>query len=127
MYKVRIAALAFLCLGCASCESAFGVRGKIVAADSDNPRDCYLELHRNDGDRLIERVRVSREMRASFTIAATPWRRDYYMLVTCEGIPSKYRSNLFRLPDLKYAEHPIDLGTIVLDAPSPPPVKETNP
>ena len=91
-------------------ESAFSVRGKIVAPEKA-PTNCTLEVYLTKGDVKVREVSVSNDFRR--TILIVPGVHKYYMVVRCSGNPP-YRSATYELGRNFYILNPVDLGTINL-------------
>ncbi len=106
------------CISGASClalfhptaESWVRVKGRIVSANPENPSRCKLMLYRKDGDRLAGTADVQADFHETFVIA--PGRHKYYVVVTCAGASSEYRSRVYDLSDPRYFTDGLDLGTI---------------
>jgi hypothetical protein len=92
-------------------ESAFAVKGKILANNFEKPSDCVLELYRLNGNQKVQEINVPQEFQRSFVIA--PGVDEYYMLVHCPG-SATYRTPTYKLGSNRYLLNPIDLGEINL-------------
>jgi hypothetical protein len=95
------------------CDGVVQVEGSAASAAGEPLDDCTAMLFRSSDDRRMGRRRVSdsNSFLASFTVF--PWKREYYVEVTCDGY-STYRSDPFT-SRARLGDPPIELGRIELD------------
>jgi hypothetical protein len=114
----KVAFYLMLCVSMAGClshagrESAFAVRGKILAPDSmEAPSNCPLDLYRSNDNRKVQEIEVDPEFKRSFVIA--PGVHEYYMVVRCAG-GWTHKTQVYKLGSNRYVIYPVDLGEIRL-------------
>lgn len=107
------AALVFL----AGCDGVVQVEGRLVRPPAEQPvDDCTALLFRASDERRLARRRVDESFFVSFTVF--PWKREYFVEVTCDGY-STYRSAPFT-SRARLGDAPIELGEIHLRPAEPP-------
>ncbi len=99
-------------------ESAFRVKGAISQSPTVPSQQCLLEVFRADTHKIVGHRTIKPEFDTSMIIA--PGVHKYYMIVSCSGTPTKYKSPVFELGDAQHYMQPLDLGTITLSSEGPP-------
>ena len=102
--------------GCAflhpASESAFKVRGTILADGVQPAEPCSLELYSKKGNRLVRTVDVPAKFEEGVVIAGGE--HEYYMIFRCQKHAARFRTEVYKLGRIYYFENPIDLGVINL-------------
>lgn len=93
-------------------ESAFKVKGKILMSSGRAPEGCTVKLFKQPNQRLIRESEIPAEFEKSFVIE--PAQREYFLLFTCRGAEKPFKTQVYKLGDVKHYLEPIDLGTIEL-------------
>jgi hypothetical protein len=104
----------FSCVGCTGCggflnpaaESSVSLQGKVI--DIEPRATCHLQLYGEKGQPRGE-LTMTPEFKQSLVIA--PGAHKYYVEVSCEGHPGKFRSAVYELGG---GAKTLNLGTIVL-------------
>jgi len=93
-------------------ESAFSVKGRILTNDSLPPASCQLDVYKKKGERLVKRLDVLPQFERQVVIG--PGIHEYYMVISCPGNPTKFKTGIYKLGSTYYLDHPVDLGEVDL-------------
>lgn len=87
------------------------VRGRIELGAAPTTTTCTLALFREHGKKPVQTINIDLDFHRSLAIA--PSRGKYYMVISCAGIRSQYKSRVY---DPRAPGPTIDLGTVELTA-----------
>lgn len=111
----RLLATTVTLLGCTvcltGCDSGFRVQGELVVQDQTAP-SCRMRLHEASKGAVLHDRSVRGSFDELFTVSRFP--SDYYLTITCDGVPQSFKSATFRAGSRRYYDAPLKLGKIVL-------------
>lgn len=93
------------------CDSGFRAQGELVVQGQTAP-SCRMRLHDASKGAVLHDRSVHGSFDELFTISRFP--SDYYLTITCDGVPQSFKSATFRAGSGRYYDPPLKLGKIVL-------------
>jgi len=93
-----------------ACDTFFKVQGEVKVGDSSKP--CDLTLYNASNGSVKDKVHIEGNFTQTFQATWIP--KEYYVVVTCEGVMPEYRSKTFQVGYGRYYDEPLKLGRITL-------------
>jgi hypothetical protein len=94
-------------------RGAVKVTGTITLPQEHATETCHLELLRADESEPPRKREIATAFDEVFFIS--PSRHRYYLLVSCEGVATTYKTEEIELEGMKRYNEPVALGEVPLD------------